>query len=448
MKRITLLFIAMVFCSAVAVGQNSENRWGWSHLLNFNHYDGVGGSEILNLGESSLGYQTGFSYYLNPSFNASLNFGVDGINFEDIDETTGKAFLSVDYKLNNGYLIAEDAFVKPYLTAGFGIIEQLNQGEPVYPFGAGVRFGVSEDVDIQVQGLFNYVANGDRAVNYNFFQLGAGVVFQIGGESQPKDSDGDGVPNKEDICPDEFGPASNNGCPLPPDADGDGVVDAEDKCPNEVGPASNGGCPLPKDSDGDGVIDDEDKCPNVAGVASLGGCPDSDGDGVADKDDTCPRVAGLASMNGCPDSDGDGIADKDDKCEHEAGPASNNGCPELDEEEKAILLEALEGVQFETGKAIIKGVSYPKLDNVVGLLKKHADFKLKISGYTDNTGNADKNLTLSDQRAKAAKQYIVDKGINTNRISAQGYGIENPVATNSTAAGRAKNRRVEFEIIQ
>ncbi|MEL6561516.1 MAG: OmpA family protein [Bacteroidota bacterium] len=448
MKKVTLLFIAIVFCASVGVAQNADNRWGWSHLLNLNHYDGVGGSEILNLGEASLGYQTGFHYYINQSFNATLNLGVDGIDFERIDESTGKAFLALDYKFNNGTILPEDAFVKPYITAGFGIIEQLDKGEPLYPIGAGVRFGVADDVDVQVQGVFNYVANGDRPVNYNFFQLGAGIVFNIGAASSPKDSDGDGVPDKEDICPKEAGPSSNNGCPLPPDADGDGVVDSEDKCPNEVGPASNGGCPLPKDSDGDGVIDDEDSCPNVSGSAALNGCPDSDGDGVADKDDACPRVAGLASLNGCPDSDGDGIADKDDKCINEAGPTSNNGCPELEEEEKAILLEALEGVQFETGKAVIKSSSYGKLDNVVGLLNKHKDFKLKISGYTDNTGNADKNLTLSDARAKAAKQYIVDKGIGSERITAEGYGIANPVATNDTAAGRAKNRRVEFEIIQ
>ena len=141
-------------------------------------------------------------------------------------------------------------------------------------------------------------------------------------------------------------------------------------------------------------------------------------------------------------------ADKDDKCEHEAGPASNNGCPELSEEEKTVLLEALEGVQFQTGKAVITRSSYTKLDNVYEILKKHPDFKLKISGYTDNTGNEQKNLELSDARAKAAKDYIVNKGIAANRINAKGYGIANPVATNATAAGRAKNRRVEFEIEQ
>ncbi|MEL7145025.1 MAG: OmpA family protein [Bacteroidota bacterium] len=439
--------MAAVFLSTVAVkAQSADYRWGWTNMLNFNHYDGSQGSEILKLGESSFGYQTGLKYYLNPSFNAAFDFGIDDVDFKQIDENGAKGAFSLEYKFNNGYILSEDAFVKPYLSAGFGISDRLDNVDPYYPLGLGLRFGVWEDVDLNLHGVYNYVANGDLPQNYNYFQLGVGAIIQIGGA--PKDSDGDGVVDKEDQCPNEAGPVDNNGCPLPPDTDGDGVYDEVDKCPKEAGPADNDGCPLPKDSDGDGVIDDNDQCPNVAGIASLNGCPDTDGDGVADKDDACPRVAGLSTLGGCPDSDGDGVPDKDDRCEHEAGPASNNGCPELSEEEEEILLEALEGVQFQTGKAIITRASYSKLDNVVGLLNKHPDFKLKISGYTDNTGNADKNLTLSDQRAKAAKQYLVDKGINASRITATGFGIANPVATNSTAAGRAKNRRVEFEVIQ
>jgi hypothetical protein len=82
------------------------------------------------------------------------------------------------------------------------------------------------------------------------------------------------------------------------------------------------------DTDGDGVADADDACPNEAGVAALGGCPDADGDGVADKDDTCPNEAGVAALGGCPDADGDGIADADDACPTEAGVAATNGCPE------------------------------------------------------------------------------------------------------------------------
>ncbi len=449
MKKVLLIVLAFIAGLNLLNAQSSDARWAWTHMFNWNHYDGDLGTEIFEPSDGTFGYYTGFRYYLNSSFDASIDFGVDFIDFESFEETAGKAFLSVQYKLNNGYLIKEDAFVKPYLTGGVGAISQLDDGHLLYPFGAGIRFGVSEDVDINAQALFNYVGNGNQVGNYNFFQVGLGAIIQING-NKVKDADGDGVEDKADICPNEAGPASNNGCPLPKDTDGDGVIDDNDQCVNEAGPASNNGCPL-KDTDGDGVIDDNDQCVNEAGPASNNGCPlpkDTDGDGVVDDEDDCPTVAGSKATKGCPDSDGDGVADKDDKCEHEAGPVSNNGCPELSDEEQTILLEALEGVQFQTGKAIITRASYSKLDNVYSLLQKHEDFKLKISGYTDNTGNEQKNLELSDQRAKAAKNYIVNKGISANRISAKGYGIANPIATNGTAAGRAKNRRVEFEIEQ
>jgi hypothetical protein len=107
------------------------------------------------------------------------------------------------------------------------------------------------------------------------------------------------------------------------DTDGDGIYDKDDACPEVAGLAQFNGCP---DTDGDG-IDSEDACPEVAGLAALNGCPDTDGDGVADKDDACPDVAGLVALKGCPDADGDGVADKDDKCPTVAGPKDNAGCP-------------------------------------------------------------------------------------------------------------------------
>ncbi len=173
--------------------------------------------------------------------------------------------------------------------------------------------------------------DGEEAVDYEHIRFGCGD------DGQEPDADNDGVIDTEDDCPNEAGPASNNGCPVEePDADGDGVIDSEDDCPNEAGPASNNGCPVEEpDADGDGVIDSEDDCPNEVGPASNNGCPveepDADGDGVIDSEDDCPNEAGPASNNGCPveepDADGDGVIDSEDDCPNEAGPASNNGCP-------------------------------------------------------------------------------------------------------------------------
>ncbi|MEM6644239.1 MAG: OmpA family protein [Bacteroidota bacterium] len=154
-----------------------------------------------------------------------------------------------------------------------------------------------------------------------------------------------------------------------------------------------------------------------------------------------------SGSGGCieEDSDGDGFADAVDPCPSEAG--MNNGCPELMEEEKAVLAAALEGVKFKTDSDELLPESLPKLDAVLKLMQKHPDFDLKISGYTDNSGEASYNLSLSDKRAHAAEKYLLSKGISATRIMAKGYGEENPVATNETKEGRAKNRRVEFDLM-
>ncbi len=199
-----------------------------------------------------------------------------------------------------------------------------------------------------------------------------------------------------------------------------------------------------KDSDNDGIIDEKDNCPSVAGQEKFQGCPDSDGDGIMDKEDECPKEAG--SVNGCPDGDGDGIVDAKDACPNEPGIANNKGCPEIEESTKELFKRALTGIQFESGKSVIKGSSYPILDKIANLMLQHGEYKLDIAGHTDNTGDATKNLKLSEDRANAAKQYLIQKGVPTDRLRSEGYGISKPIADNDTAAGRYKNRRVEFHV--
>jgi len=123
-----------------------------------------------------------------------------------------------------------------------------------------------------------------------------------------------------------------------------------------------------------------------------------------------------------------------------------NDLPVVSDKTKNVLQNALVGVQFETGSDVIKSESFPKLDDVVAELKENPSLKLAINGYTDNTGDADKNLALSQKRADAVKAYLVGKGIDEARLKATGFGIANPVADNATPEGRAKNRRVEFLI--
>ncbi len=262
------------------------------------------------------------------------------------------------------------------------------------------------------------------------------------------DTDGDGIVDSLDKCPTVPGLAKYSGCPIP-DTDGDGINDEEDQCPTVPGLAKYHGCPIP-DTDGDGVNDEEDKCPTVPGTAKYHGCPipDTDNDGVNDEDDKCPTVVGLAKYHGCPipDSDSDGVNDEVDKCPYVKGPASNYGCPLV----KASLIKkvnfAAKGLLFQTGKAVILKQSYPKLNSVVLILKADTSLNIDLAGYTDNVGDSIKNKKLSEDRANAAKTYFVKHGIKESRITAEGYGDEKPIATNKTAIGRAKNRRVEFTL--
>lgn len=287
-----------------------------------------------------------------------------------------------------------------------------------------------------------------------FMRANVGLAFVFGYKKPVKDSDGDGVPDNIDLCPETLPGISVDtvGCPL--DTDKDGIPDYLDRCPDtpegvNVDPL---GCPV--DSDGDGVVDYLDKCPDTPSEAQVDsmGCPiDSDGDGIADYLDKCsdtPAEAyGKIDAQGCPlDSDNDGIADYLDKCPDVAGIESNNGCPEVAEEIKQVFKKALTGIQFETGKSVIKKSSYPVLNDIVKIMKENPTYKLNIAGHTDNVGNPDKNKKLSEDRANSVKTYLKKKGVAEARMEAIGYGDQKPLQDNSTAKGRAKNRRVEFEV--
>ncbi len=202
------------------------------------------------------------------------------------------------------------------------------------------------------------------------------------------------------------------------------------------------------DRDKDGILDKDDKCPDVAGLTAFVGCPDTDGDGVQDSEDTCPTVAGLSQFKGCPDTDGDGIQDSEDKCPTVAGIAAQYGCPEMKIDKKAleVFTKAMSGIQFESGKDVIKKTSYGILDNVVTVLKENPTWYTTIEGHTDNVGNVVKNKELSHKRAVAVEKYLVDHGCSDASLTPMGYGVERPIADNKTAAGKAKNRRVEFKV--
>jgi OOP family OmpA-OmpF porin len=198
----------------------------------------------------------------------------------------------------------------------------------------------------------------------------------------------------------------------------------------------------PLDSDGDGVVDEVDKCPNTPRGMEVDaqGCPlDSDGDGVIDYADKCPGTPPGVSVDssGCPpDSDGDGVVDYLDQCPSTPVGATVNevGCWSL----KATML-------FDTNSSYIKVEAHPLLDEVVTILEKNPQIQVEIQGYADNTGTAEYNQWLSERRAKRVMDYLLTKGIVPERLKAKGYGSTRPVASNATEEGRAQNRRVELK---
>jgi len=238
------------------------------------------------------------------------------------------------------------------------------------------------------------------------------------------------------------------------DSDGDGVPDYMDKCPNTPKGVKVDmfGCPL--DADGDGVPDYLDKCPNTpAGVAvDANGCPlDSDGDGVPDYLDKCPNTpAGVTvDANGCPlDSDGDGVPDYLDKCPNtpKGTQVDANGCPVMKEEFKHFKLSG--DANFNSGKADLLPAAYPILDKLAEAMVSNPNYKWSVEGYTDSKGKDVANVKLSEKRAQAVVNYLVSKGVSNNVFTIKGFGKANPVADNKTAEGRGKNRRVEIKIVQ
>jgi len=409
--------------------------------------------------------------HLNNALNLAFPLKLAKVELptDEIGSFNDAAVFSLDALLQLK-LFKESRFIYPLLYGGIGAVnEEFEEFNFAAPVGVGLNFRLTRHAYLSTKAEYRF---GFKDLRDNI-QIGGGLLILLGeGEppvAQIPDTDGDGVPDAQDLCPTIAGLAAFNGCPdsdkdgvpdgedecpdVPgilalkgcPDKDGDGIADKNDQCPNEAGPASNNGCPI-RDTDKDGVPDDQDDCPNEPGRSITRGCPDRDGDGVADKDDRCPDKPGPASASGCPDSDGDGLADHMDRCPNSAGPASNNGCPEVKIEDKERLTFAMKAVQFETGKTTLLKSSFAILNEIVEILKRYPDYRMRINGHTDSIGEAAPNQILSERRAKTCYDYMIAKGIPADRLSYQGFGETKPIANNKYKPGRDQNRRVEFEI--
>ncbi len=466
------VLLAALGSSLGAQAQTADHKTAIGGNVSVLQYRGELGNDWWNLGRQDLrfGFGAAITRYLSPSLDLALMANYQTYHFPDNSTPTaqnrgfavksGFADLALKLKLNNGHILKEDAFIQPALLAGGGFYLAHSMGNngagafdngigrPDFMGGALLRFRLSPALFLDVQSTYHYPLT-ERTDNVysasdnrydDFLVHSVGLTLALG---KAKDTDGDGVSDRKDKCPDTpAGVAVDpTGCPL--DKDGDGVPDYQDKCPDVKGLAALQGCP---DADGDGVADADDKCPNTpAGVkVDATGCPlDTDADGVPDYLDKCPNTPAGAKVDatGCvTDRDGDGVPDDQDKCPDRAGPASNKGCPEMTPEQKAT-----KRIQFEFNKARLLPVSNARLDQIVQLLNEYPDYNLSLSGHTDAVSTEAYNLRLSYDRAAAARNYLLSKGLPANRIEARGYGKLKPVASNKTKAGQALNRRVDFD---
>jgi len=458
----------------------------------FNPFSGTvvfsleGGTTIANTDYSGAGFDYTGRILLEYFFPAWTKSGFGIRAFGNIGNIKGSDSSLDPQEFRTGFstigagvifnLSIKDEFF-PYLFAGIGSFSFDPKGEggaklPNNEAGAysttevnylgelGVRYPVTENLSVNLNGGIQISPNDwldDKAIGISndlFYTVYAGISYSFLTEF---DSDGDGVVDSKDMCPDtpKGIKVDEDGCPI--DADKDGVPDYLDDCPGtpKGAPVDKAGCPL--DSDRDGVPDYTDLCPNTPSGIDVDdfGCPfDSDGDGIFDYIDRCPDTPYEVEVDnyGCPlDDDLDGVPDYLDQC-----PGTLPGV-QVDEQgcEIVIILEPVPEfnpnqlilsaeTSFEFNSAKLKAAAFPELDKLLEQMKKYPLSRWKIVGYTDNVGGEEGNLKMSQMRAESVLNYFVSRGIPKVRFEVIGIGSKDPIADNSTEEGRTKNRRVEI----
>ena len=425
MKQLTfiIVFVLCLFFS-VTKAQQASNFYHAVFSLNVNLSDysflktvkdssfsnAIKQKDWLKPGNKSFGigasYWKGISKHIDFSGTLSGTLSNFSKNFVKGDSIGQAGFSSQLDALLHFRLLNNNAAVNPFLTGGVGVGFFYKQLAVYAPLGAGFRFRFSEGAFLVLQAQWRKALTDGITNDYLMYSLG---FIQKHKSLKPK---------KEKLVV---------------------VIPA-----TLLTPAT----PVAKvvDTDGDGVPDDKDNCPTEKGT--LNGCPDSDNDGIADKDDQCKNVTGIAKYKGCPvpDADKDGIPDEEDQCPNLAGSKENNGCPEIKDEVKQKVDLAAKQIFFDFASAELVKKSYVALDEVVAIAKENPVIKLKINAYSDNRGTFSRNIDWSEKRAKAVAAYFILKGVAVERITYKGYGDTQPIADNTTEAGRAKNRRVEIQL--
>jgi len=402
---------------------NDASDWYVSPLASYIKSD----QSRSNSDDSGNNLKVGLGKEVSDNFNLEFGLGLNRI------DSLGNAsdLKQLGFELDALYFFNRESAFSPYLATGIGIVNTSDTDDTNPNWSAGV--GLLTDVGFLKDAKFRTEVRFQQEYDSSDFAhddvlLRAGVQIPLGGGETP-------IPAK----------------PVLKDTDGDGVYDSDDKCPaTPAGTAVNSfGCEL--DSDRDGVVNSKDQCPNTApGVAvDSTGCKidgDSDNDGVKDSLDQCPNTAPGTSVDtrGCPvdpDSDNDGVPDSKDQCPNSAAGVRIDfkGCEIRD-------VISLPGINFETNSSQLTSSSATTLDGAAETLNKFTDITAEVAGHTDSTGAASYNLSLSDKRAKAVRDYLISRGVDASRLSSRGYGETQPIADNSSREGRAMNRRVDLNV--
>jgi len=463
MKHLNKLFVAMLMLAGLSSqAQDDRNPWAISFGANVvdtrvsaaskledqlsQYFNTVNWNVLPSISYLNLTKYVGnnFSFGVTASVNKINRYVLPRVNNGpyEVVNPGDLNYYAVDGVINYSLMsLIKSKTIEPSIHIGGGytwIGDDKKAG--TLNGGLGLTYWFTETVGLSVRSTYKQSYEDIREDMPSHMQHFAGITFKFGGS----DKDGDGIYDKDDACPDVAGLKQFNGCP---DTDADGIEDSKDSCPDVAGPAEFNGCP---DTDGDGVADNVDACVDVAGLKQFNGCPDTDGDGVQDKDDKCKDVKGPKENGGCPwpDKDGDKVLDKDDKCPDVAGTVTNNGCPEVTEEAIKRLNDYAKTILFDSGKASFQQQTFPVLQAITAILKEYPTANFSIEGHTDSDGKDATNQKLSEDRAAAVKNYLVENGISSSRLTSAGYGETRPIDTNKTKAGKANNRRVEVKLVK
>ncbi len=304
-------------------------------------------------------------------------------------------------------------------------------------YGGGLRLYLTENISLdgdyrmlQIPKALGSLSRGvgGKTGDETFWggSLTGGISYFFG----RKDADHDGVRDGDDACPDtpRGVQVDARGCPV--DTDRDGVADYRDACPDTPAGATVDGRGCPVDSDRDGVFDGLDRCPNTPAGATVdqAGCPvDSDRDGVFDGLDRCPDTSAGTRVDavGCP-----------------------LPVPEPPRPQPRVFTFS-GGVNFALNSATLTPQGQARLRQIGDTLRAAENLgTIAVEGHTDSTGSDTYNMDLSRRRAQAVRDFLVRTfpQLANTTFSVQGFGETRPVASNTTAAGRAQNRRVEIRV--